>query len=126
MNWYYWHKELSALADDLSDRFGELAAESKLTGAVWLVEEVRFRTLIDEICKNYAETKSWPIHMTQKQIVLVYFRLVQGERHAQELAQGQHTLNQSPAELDLERAEALKLLLVDYWRSAGHAKWLRT
>ena len=124
MNWYYWHKELSSLADDLSQRFEALDATAQLTGGIWLAEEGKSRKLIDEICNNYAETKSWPINMHQKHIALIYFRLVQAELRAQELAQASHTQNQSPAELDSERQTALKQLLVDYWHSGGRAKWL--
>lgn len=126
MNWYHWHKEISSLADKLSDRFREISESPELTGEIWLATEAKSRKLIDEVCQQYAETKSWPINITPRQVALVYFRLVQAELRALELAQGQHILNQSPAELDLERADALKFLLVDYWHSAGRAKWLAT
>jgi hypothetical protein len=124
MNWHHWHKQLSRMADTLSDQMVELSAESKLQNPVWLAEEFRHRPLIDEICKQYAETNTWPINMSQTQKILIYFRLVEGANHAESMAQGQHVPNLSSAELDSEIASALNLLLVDYWHSGGRAKWL--
>lgn len=125
MNWRHWQKELSNLADDMSDTFQKLEDESKLPMPTLLLAESRWRSLIDDICTRYAETNSWPKEgMTLRYGVLIYFRVNIGAERADELALGQPFLIQSSAELDLERAEALKYLLVDYWTQGGRAKWL--
>ena len=124
MNWNHWHKELSRLADDLSDRIEKLELNSEIPSAVWLVEEASQRKLIDEICKSYAETNTMPLNISRKHAILIYFRLVEGADRAAHLAQLHSNLNPSPAELDLERAAAVSYLMVEYWNSDGRRNWL--
>ena len=110
------------MADDLSDQIPEF--DTQLSNRKWLAEESKHRGLIDEICKEYAQYQKWPIGMTMSHMILIYFRLVEGANHAERLSRGHAVHNQTPEELDSEREAALNLLLVDYWHSAGRARWL--
>lgn len=121
MNWKLWHRELSDLADDVNSKILQI---KEPPNAIWFFEEKEQRPLIDEICKNYAETRSWPINMSQIQVVLVYARLIQAVDYAQKLAEPNHNPDPAFAEAGSERNRAITFLLVDYWHSTGYEHWL--
>jgi hypothetical protein len=82
--------------------------------------------LIDEICTNFAENRTWPINMTPVQKFLVYGRLGQAFYFVEFLKYSplvEVFENSEFAPIYLSEATLYKFLLVDYWHFAGNKKW---
>jgi hypothetical protein len=123
----FWHDELANLMDAHSGLAASLKAKTlheqiEQQRHLYQIEKAN-RSAIDAACESYIQTGQFPA-LNQEQAILLYVRFGQA-------TQGVGFLLEHPEFFqgefeDSQKASALHLLLIDYWRFAGRSRWRTT
>lgn len=127
MTWNDLYQELASLMDAHSD----LAANLKEKTLKGQIEQFRHlfeiekanRPAIDAACESYIQTGQFPA-LNQEQAILLYVRFGQAAQAVEFLLE--HPEFFQVEFEDSQKASALHLLLIDYWRFAGRSRWKTT